>query len=345
MRVLVVRPGADWSVADVATGWIWGLQQVGVEVVDFRWDQRLALHRATLVDRGDGPESAWSWPDAAVVAADGLLSTVYECQPDVVLVVSGWEIPPAVFQVMRNRGETVVLHHTESPYHDDRHVDMAWCADLHLVNDPLGVDRLRAAGARALYAPQSYRPDVHHPGAGHRDLSFVFVGSGFAARRAFFEQMEWPQNIDPVLAGDWRRLDPTGPDPLAGFVPDWLPQPLDNTATADLYRRAAMSLNLYRTDMVQRPELVEGTAMGPREVELAACGTFFLRDPRPESDEVLPMLPTFGSPEEASEKLAWWWARPGARHDAAQAARAAVADRTFDQLAKGLLGCLERVDA
>jgi len=42
------------------------------------------------------------------------------------------------------------------------------------------------------------------------------------------------------------------------------------------------------------------------EIELAATETFFLRDPRPESDLILPMLPSFTSPEEFSDKLRWW---------------------------------------
>lgn len=32
--------------------------------------------------------------------------------------------------------------------------------------------------------------------------------------------------------------------------------------------------------------------------KLAACGTFFARDPRPEGDELFPMLPTFTDPGE-----------------------------------------------
>ena len=40
-------------------------------------------------------------------------------------------------------------------------------------------------------------------------------------------------------------------------------------------------------------------AMGPREIEMAACRLFFLRDPRPECDEVFPMLPAFDGPEDA----------------------------------------------
>jgi len=76
--------------------------------------------------------------------------------------------------------------------------------------------------------------------------------------------------------------------------------------------------------------LSAGWACGPREVEMAACGTFFLREPRGEGDEVLDMLPTFSSPAEASELVRHWLARPDERQALADKARAAVADRTFD---------------
>jgi hypothetical protein len=74
---------------------------------------------------------------------------------------------------------------------------------------------------------------------------------------------------------------------------------------------------------------------------MAATGLFFLRDPRGEGDEVLPMLPTFSGPEDASEKLKWFLAHEDLRLDAAAKAREAVADRTFEIHAKQLLGLLE----
>lgn len=82
--------------------------------------------------------------------------------------------------------------------------------------------------------------------------------------------------------------------------------------------------------------------MGPREVELAACGTFFLREPRGEGDEVLPMLPTFTTPAEFQSLLREWLTRDDDRTALAHKARAAVADRTFVNHAAWLLDLLER---
>jgi hypothetical protein len=73
---------------------------------------------------------------------------------------------------------------------------------------------------------------------------------------------------------------------------------------------------------------------------MAACGAFFLRDPRPEGDRVLSMLPTFSDPDEAGALLRWHLDRPDTRRALADAACAAVADRTFTASATQLLRLL-----
>lgn len=80
-----------------------------------------------------------------------------------------------------------------------------------------------------------------------------------------------------------------------------------------------------------------GWAIGPREIEMAACGKFFLREPRDEGDTLFPQLPTFTEPCELGELVRWWLARPDHREAIAETARAAVADRTFTNTAAKLL--------
>ena len=86
-----------------------------------------------------------------------------------------------------------------------------------------------------------------------------------------------------------------------------------------------------------------GTPMGPREVELAACGSFFLREPRPEGDDLFPMLPTFTEPGDFGDQLRWWLSNEGPRLNAALAAQAAIADRTFTNTAARLLRLVDGV--
>jgi spore maturation protein CgeB len=75
---------------------------------------------------------------------------------------------------------------------------------------------------------------------------------------------------------------------------------------------------------------------------MAATGLFFLRDPRPEGDEVLRMLPRFSDPGEASEQLRWYLARDERRAELAQQAREAIMNRTFRHNAEELLKLLDR---
>lgn len=216
---------------------------------------------------------------------------------------------------------------------------MARFADLTLLNDPVNLAAYRDIGP-AEYMPHAYRPSVHYPRAprGRRPYDFAFVGTGFPSRVRFFHQMRL-DGLNARLAGLWMDLPEDSP------MRDWTALESDdcvgNDETAAIYRRSRTSINLYRTE-AEDAHAGEGWAMGPREIELAACGTWFARDSRPESDEVFPMLPSFSTPEEAGDLIRWAVAHPAAREKAAAAARAAVADRTFDSNARRLLKLLGR---
>jgi hypothetical protein len=75
---------------------------------------------------------------------------------------------------------------------------------------------------------------------------------------------------------------------------------------------------------------------------MAACGLWFLRDPRPEGDELFPQLPVFETAEQAGEMLRWALAHDTVRDVAARAARTAIAGRTFSSNARMLLRLLDR---
>jgi hypothetical protein len=149
--------------------------------------------------------------------------------------------------------------------------------------------------------------------------------------------VDWA-GLDVALAGNWQGL--SEPSRLRKYLAHDVEDCCDNAQTANLYAATKVSANLYRRE-ANRPELSTGWAMGPREVELAAMGVFFLRDPRGEGDAVLPMLPTFTDPGDFGERLRWWLPRADARADAGRKARAAIADRTFVNHARQLLRLLE----
>jgi len=98
-------------------------------------------------------------------------------------------------------------------------------------------------------------------------------------------------------------------------------------------------VNLYRIEGTD-DSTHTGWSCTPREIELAAAGTFFLRQPRPESDELFGMLPTFTDPSDFTEQLRWWLDHDDERNEAAAKAQAAVADRTFRASAERLLDLL-----
>lgn len=339
MKVLVVHPGPAFSVADVHNGLLRGLRANGVDAREYSMHDRLAFYAEAQIERDGEYRHAFS-PDAAIdMAAKGIEATLYEWWPDVVIVVSGFFVPPFIWAVLARRPHHVVLWCTESPYEDDRQLRPAEFADTVVINDPLNLATYRQVNERTFYFPHSYEPAIHYPSTTAPTRDFVFVGTGFPSRVEFFEQVNWG-DITPTLAGNWQAV-PDG-SPLEPYLADAKGECIDNVDAADLYRTAAMSANLYRREATEA-STADGIAMGPREVELAACGTFFLRDPRPEGDDLFPMLPTFTGPAEFSDLLAWWHRHPDERKTAADAARAAVAGHTFQATTARLLRLIDGV--
>lgn len=331
MRILVVRPGPGFSVQDVAQGWVDGLRACGCDVVDYNLEDRLAFYGCAEIEgrRVFEPE------EAIRLAVKGVENALYTFWPDMVVLISGFFCQPSLYELMRARGHRIVLIHTESPYEDDRQIGRAPLADLNIVNDPTNLDQFRQANLNSWYFPHAHDPARHHPAEAKIDCAsdFVFVGTGYPSRIAFFEQIDW-DGIDIALAGNWQQLGPESP--LRKFVAHDIDVCCDNSEAIDLYRATKASANLYRRE-AQRAGLVDGWSMGPREVELAACGCFYLTEARGENREVLPMIPTFDGPADFEAKLRWYSDRPEVTAGIVTAARAAVADRTFVNNARRLL--------
>lgn len=355
MRWLVVAPGPSFSVADVHAGIVEALHGLGEDVVEYNLNERIQFFTRALFETGTKDENGYpqvrkacTVEQALIGAVEHVWSQAYLFWPDVVLAISAFFTPPAFLDVMRDRGHKVVLWHTEEPYQTEEQLERAAHADFNLVNDPVHIGRYRELGP-AEYMPHSYRPEVHHPGPGSPELAsdFTFVGTGFPSRVKFFEAMDL-DGIEIRFAGPWPGLAEDSPlrkyliDPAMGDGKDPVSMVcLDNVRTADMYRSAKAGINFYRRE-AEDAHVGEGWACGPREIELAACGLWFMRDPRPESDELFPMLPSYSDPREASDLLRWALAHDGKRADAAAKARAAVADRTFEANAKRLLRLLNR---
>lgn len=338
---MLVHPGPAFSVADVYNGWSRALRDLGCEVFDFNLDHRLNVYSMVDMTVEGETRKAFSQEAAWRLTMEGLFSECYKFWPDVVLIVSGFLVGGDIVAVLQQRGHKVATLFTESPYEDITQIERAAQPDLIMVNDPTNLERFQAANPRAYYQSHCYDPAIHSPGPVTPGLEseFAFIGTGYESRIEFLEQVDWT-GIDATIGGYWRQL--TDDSPLRPFLGHDLHECVDNADTVEVYRSTKMSANLYRRE-AERDELVEGWAMGPREVELAATGTPFLTQSRGENRDVLPMVPTFDSPEEFGDLIRWHLSHDDERVRLADAARSAIADRTFRNAAIRFLGAMEQV--
>jgi len=320
VRTLLIEPGPNFSVADVHRGLLVGLAANGVTAQSFNLGDRLSFYTQAEING----VRAFAYEEACRLACQSIRAAAWDWGPDIVIVVSSFFVPPEVFVSLRNRGVHVVLWCTESPYEDERQIRQARYADTVILNDPINIDEYRQHNPRTYYVPHGYDPALHHADGRTDEHPFSFVGTGYASRIEFLEKAELPAGS--VLAGNWQQV--ADDSPLVAFLAHDRGVCIDNADTAALYRASACSFNLYRKEAMS-PTLVEGWAMGPRECELAATGTFFAREPRGEGDGLFPFLPQVTEPGELADVIRWAQDNPNARRTAAARAREAVADRSF----------------
>ena len=337
MRALVVNPGPNFSVADVARGWARGLADLGVDVRTFELDKLLDYFAYAYTDRNGEVVKAHTEAEAIQLAAGQIKAACYDWWPDLVLVVSGFFMYPQLVDIMRNRHRHVVLLCTESPYEDEAQLQKAAWYDGVVLNDPTNLDAFaEVCEGPALYAPHAYDPAVHYRAPAKRHADVSWIGTCYPSRAAFLEQVDW-SGLDVSFGGNFKDA----PESLLRFVGHEPEECVDNDVTAEVYRGSLASFNIYRAETNgQLSDSADGWAMGPREVEMARCGLWFARQSRPESDEVFPMLPTFSDPQELGDQLRWAIANPEARMMAVERAFAAVEDRTFPNNARALLQAL-----
>lgn len=350
MRILMVHPGPEFSVADVFNGWKKAFEKQGHEVAVFNTNDRLSFYSQTSIpDHKSGKKFcehcqqppfklAMDKEDAVTAAMQGLTHDLYSVWPHMVFFVSAFFTPAWVLDLMRQRRHKVVILHTESPYQDDEQLMRAQYATLNLLNDPANLDEY-AALAPAMYMPHAYDPDIHFPGRSKKDIDFTFIGTMFESRMHFFEDFFGQIDVDKYkialggAAWDGKHLDDS---PLLKHVGHPRDEAVDNLEVARTYRKSKLGINFYRRE-AEADHQGEGWAIGPREVELAACGVPWIRDARPESDELFPFLPTFQTPAEAADLLTWYLEDDERRKQLGKTARNVIKHRTFDNHATLLM--------
>lgn len=336
MRILVVHPGPAFSVQDVFDGWCEGFTELGHEVQQYNLGDRLTWGSVAHLGCDDGTflKAFPNTEDVYSFAVSGLPKAAFYWWPQLIVFVSGFAVDSQFLEVCRGRGIKTACVMTESPYEESRQLMIAPHFDAVALNDPTNMGQYLQL-TTAVYTPHAYRPAVHHDGpvSERYESDCVFVGTAYPSRVAFLERCNF-DGIDLALAGNWNDTPAT----IAKHVVHDLEDCIDNSETAKLYRGAKTSFNIYRVENNgDVADGADGWSVGPREIELAASGTWFARQSRGESDELFPMLPTFDSPEELGELIRWALENPVERQIAAEQAKRVVADRTFPMNARTLL--------
>ncbi len=349
LRVLLVHPGASWSVADVFDGLDYGLKQHGVEVFQYRLDKRLDQSKKAAF--GLWRKNKKADPDLTKpgdheifyhASADAVLMAL-NAQVDVVLVVSAMFFHPDVIVLMKRAGLRVVTLFTESPYNHEQELKVAKLVDGCWTHERTVLPEFRAVNANTGYLPHGWHPLKHFAGEREEEVTMpqhdvVFVGSGFPERIEFFNKIDWT-GIDLGLYGSWDKslgLTPRAQSCVKGGV-------VGNWEASALYRRAKIGLNLYRNRNIARMR-VHGESLSPRAYELAACGAFHLSEYRPEVAEVFgDLVPTFKTPQEANDLIRQWLGNTKGRAEKAAELPAKVAEASWVNRAATVMGDLARL--
>ncbi len=341
MRILAVRPGPAFSVADVYDGWVKAFRALGCEVHEAHLDTDLTIFGAAEMEINGDRRKIFSQQAVYELAQRSLYAEAYLHWPDMIFCPFAQLIHGQTVANLRSRNHKIVACFTESPYEDQTQIERAAQFDMVLVNDPTNLHRFQAANPRTYYQPQSYNPELHCPGPPTPRLvsDAAFVGTGYPSRVEFLEQVDF-SGLDFLLGGHWSRL--AEDHPLVQYLGHDIEDCIDNSETVDIYRSTKVSLNLYRQES-EHDELSDGWAMGPREVELAATGCMYVTQPRGENREVMPMVPTFTEPGELGDLLRYYVTHDKERALVAGAARRAIEDRTFVNAAGRLLTELDRL--
>jgi spore maturation protein CgeB len=331
LRILLVHPGASMSTADVWSGLRAGLAGRGHQVLDYALDERIQVAGGYLhwLWKRSGKRTDLKPRDGQVLyrAGEELITRALRVEPDVVLVVSAMYLHPDVLVLLRRAGLRVAVLLTESPYDDEKQARILPWVDVAWTNE-----RVSASTLGVHYLPHAWNAAVHQavaavdPHVPAHDV--VFVGTGFQERIDLLASVDWT-GIDLALYGSWDLLGSR--NHLRAYIRGSY---VDNRVTAQLYRRAKIGLNLYRTSKGFGRDAARVTAaasLNPRAYELAATGCFTISDFRPEVAEKFgTRVPTFTAADELRPLLDRWLSDDHGRQVIQADLPACVASDTWD---------------
>lgn len=350
MKIFAIQPGASNSTADVYTGMVSGLEQLGHEVIGYQLDTRIAraghwldsCWRMAKEKRPDIPEPTTG--DVLFQACgDSVVKAMWK-KPDWVIVVSAMYYPKLFLKMLKQAGLRLAVLLTESPYDDDQQYSIASIADICWTNERTSVPRLQVVNPKTYYLPHAYNPQTHTVVGDDKDAAahdVVFVGTGFQERIDLFEAIDW-DGIDLGLYGTWELV--SSRSRLKQYIRG--EDAIGNDMAAALYRKTKIGLNLYRSSKgfgCDAPRIAIAESMNPRAYELAACGTFYISNYRAEIPELFgSAVPTFVETEALEGLIRYWLKNNEERERVAASLPRLVEGETWLSRAKQMTEDLER---
>lgn len=271
-----------------------------------------------------------------------VLGSVVNSSPEVVLVISGIGIAEVVVDKIRQvTGAKCVLYMTESPYLDDRLLELVDYYDMVLCNERSTMEKFQARHDNVIYFPHAFNPEVHYPREvkGRDDIPDVFMaGAGFSERIEILTAVNW-KDLDVALWGRWDDAKGTN---LEKYICGAL---LPNTDVAAYYSNAHININIHRssqawTEGVESQHITGADSIGPRVYQVLACGGFLLTDHRGELTDLFESgkdLVIFDGPDDLEQKVHYFIEHPEERQRIAAQGMVAVQKYSFAQRCEDIL--------
>lgn len=350
MKILFVHASAEWSIADVGSGYRAALARAGHEVIDWRLNNRLRFVSTALsaVNKADLPE-------ITRIASEMIVIEAVKHQPDWVVIVCAMAFHPDALVLLRRAGFKTVVIFTESPYMDADQAEFAELCDVVATND-----RFSAEKYGWLHLPAAYDPERHHLVEPTERHDIVIVGTGWDQRVERLAAIDWT-GIDLAIYGFWPQLDDTlpsdqfptsdemhpNPEALAKIGRFYQKRGTDNDETVALYSGAKICINDHRPHP-------HAYSANPRVYEvLAVGGGLLLTDWRDELADILgsPAMVNYGFRDaaELEYKIRLYLDHEGLRRAAVENGRVLLetsgcfpGGQTFDARVAVLTEALER---
>jgi spore maturation protein CgeB len=217
-----------------------------------------------------------------------LANKIDRFQPHLIFVVHGRRFAQK-WKTRFNRYKTAVWL-VDEPYEVDDTVRWSRLFGTVFVNDP----NTLTLHANAHYLPVCFDSRVHCDEGLPRPYKVGFIGGSNNTREQHLNEIAESGLLSYVVGGPWRS-------PLLQQLS--LGRKFSPEQVTKLYKQTQVIVNVFREVHHFNHNRVPAHSLNPRIYEALACGALVVSEKRPELDEMLPDLPTFGDPAEMSSTL------------------------------------------